>query len=302
MKIGILHHDLEPSELKIKEYFEEEGFEVFLFDIRHSEIRDFSEIDVVLNRVYASVANRDYSSIQKTLELLKELEKDKLCINSFKTSFYDYNKYEAYKVMKKNNLPTPETILFTNKDDIQISTEKAIKNLGLPLISKRNSGGRGKDITKINTREELIKDLEEKRILAEKEGYAGDFIIQKFIETNRDHDCRLSIINNNFGFSYGRTLVKHKSNSRWLASASKGSVKIDYQAGEEEIKMSLKTSQLLDAHFNTLDIMYTKNGPIIIENNPTPNYFVNEEENIVRIKTVVNTIAEYMKKSEITIE
>ena len=70
MKVAILHHDLEPSEKKIKEFLIEKKLYVELIDIRKVKLTNFQDFDLVLNRVYASVANRDFPSIIKTLELL----------------------------------------------------------------------------------------------------------------------------------------------------------------------------------------------------------------------------------------
>ena len=99
----------------------------------------------------------------------------------------------------------------------------------MPIISKRNAGGRGKDISKINSIQELEQDLKNKFKLAEQEKYQGGFIIQEFVKSSKDYDCRLAIINKKKGFAYGRTLVSHNSNEKWLASASKGSKKIKYK-------------------------------------------------------------------------
>ena len=98
MKIAILHHDLEDSEKKMQELLVEGGILVKMLDVREASIEDFYDVSFVLNRVYASVANRDYSSISKTLALLKALEEKNIkCLNSYLTTFYDYSKYDSYK-------------------------------------------------------------------------------------------------------------------------------------------------------------------------------------------------------------
>jgi len=60
MKIAILHHDLENSERILRDLLEKRDIKVKMLDIRNTEIGDFEGVDVVLNRVYASVANRDF--------------------------------------------------------------------------------------------------------------------------------------------------------------------------------------------------------------------------------------------------
>ena len=99
MKVVILHHDLEFAEKKMAEVFTQKGCETLLIDVRNAQLLDFEGVDLVLNRVYASVANRDHSAISKALELLQNLEEDGVyCLNSQFTSFYDYSKYEVVYV------------------------------------------------------------------------------------------------------------------------------------------------------------------------------------------------------------
>jgi RimK family alpha-L-glutamate ligase len=273
MKIIILHHDLEETEIKIKSFLEERGMSVSLLDIRNVDFESFKEVDIVLNRVYASVANRDYKSIQKTLKFLKLLEEKGIyCWNSYKTTLYDYNKFESYRLLKANNIPTPETLFIGSKNDISLFVEDASKYLGFPMIVKRNSGGRGKDVSKVNSNEELKKDLLRKFKNAEKEGYEGGFIAQEFIHSSKSFDCRLGVIDSKIAFHYGRTLISIRGGKKWLASVSKGSKRVNCDISEIENDLGLKVSRLINSDFNVVDLMFTEKGPVVIENNPTPNY------------------------------
>jgi len=280
MKIGILHHELEFAEKNIAEVLNEKGVETKLVDIRESNVEEIlKDCDLILNRVYASVANRDYPSIPKTLELLKKLEKEGIkCINSYKTSLFDYNKYESFLEMKKNGIPNPETILIENEENLEEKTKDLCEKLRLPMIIKRNIGGRGKDISRIESYEEALNDLKNKFKNSKEEGYFGGFIAQEFIKSSRNHDCRIGIINGKFEFSYSRSLISLNSEDAWLASCTKGSVEGIYNAEEPEKKISLKASESIGSEFNELDIMFTENGPVVIENNPTPNYFDEPED------------------------
>ena len=295
MKIAILHHDLEETEKKLNELFLEKGIDSNLLNIRKSHSNDFIGFDLVLNRVYASVANRDYSSIKKTLELLSKIEsKNIYCLNSAKTSLYDYNKFEAYKIMEKNSVLTPKTI-FINPSSLKKSIEKSSDIFDYPLILKRNSGGRGKDISKINSKKEFKNAILEKLSLAKHENY----LAQEFIKSSRNHDCRIGIINGKFAFSYKRSLVSLNGEVGWLASTSNGSIEGKYNALDSEINEALKSTKSIGAKFNELDILLSDYGAYVIENNPTPNYFVNNLEDQKRMKKFVNVVLnEFGKKDE----
>ena len=296
MKIGILHHDLEFAEKKIAEVFNKKGHESFLIDVRDAKITDFDDTHLVLNRVYASVANRDYPSIKKTLELLKELEEKGIeCLNSHKTSVFDYDKYLSSVAMTEANIRNPKTILINEENDAKETAEYLADKLGLPIIIKRNIGGRGKDISRVSTIDGIASDLEEKFKNSNKEGYLGGFIAQEFAKSNRDYDCRLGVIDGKVVFSYSRSLTSSNSEDKWLASVSNGSVEGIYEAQEIEKEMGIKASSVIGAQFNELDIMFTSDGPIIIENNPTPNYF-DCPDDIERIESFVDIIVGNMTK------
>lgn len=290
MRVAILHHDLEFAEKKIAEVFKEKGHDSYLIDVRSAKPSDFENTDLVLNRVYASVANRDYQSIKKTLELLKELEEKGIeCLNSYRTSVFDYDKYLSSVAMTEAGIQNPQTILIDENKDTKETAEYLVKELGFPIIIKRNIGGRGKDVSRVSTAEEIVINLEDKFMTSKEEGYLGGFIAQEFAKTNRDHDCRLGVINGDVVFSYSRSLIASNSEDKWLASTSNGSTEGIYEAEDIEKKMGIKASNSIGAQFNELDIMFTDEGPTIIENNPTPNYF-DEIDDHKRIEQFVYVI------------
>ncbi len=57
-KFAILHQDLEWAEQTLQRYIVLKGHEAILVDLNDADNVDFTLFDVVLNRVYASVANR----------------------------------------------------------------------------------------------------------------------------------------------------------------------------------------------------------------------------------------------------
>jgi glutathione synthase/RimK-type ligase-like ATP-grasp enzyme len=292
MNVYILHHDLEPTERKINQLFEEKGVNSELVDIRGADVRKFHQGDLVLNRVYASVANRDYESIKRTLEILSTLEEKGVnCLNSHRTSVFDYNKFKSYELMNKNGIYTPRTLLVEGTKSLESVCDIAEKEFTFPMIVKRNTGGRGKDISKVESYEDLIIDLKEKFNPKNRGNYDGEFIIQEFISSSREHDCRVGIIDGEFAFSYARSLIPLRDGENpWLASTSNGSKECFYLAQEEEVKLALKASELIGARFNELDVTFTIKGPCIIENNPTPNYFVEGLEDLKRMERFVDNL------------
>jgi RimK family alpha-L-glutamate ligase len=269
MKLTILHHDLENTEAKLEESLLEKGIDIQLIDIRDAQIEDFKDTDLVLNRVYASVANRDYPSIENTLIILKKLEEKGIkCLNSHKASFFDYNKFESSKIMEENGVLNPKTI-FLNGGEPKI--KEIVETLSFPIIVKRNTGGRGKDLAKCHTEGELINAISNIREEAE---YNGGIVFQEFLEPAEDNDYRVWVIDNKISFYHKRSLIALNDNEKpWLASRSLGSKILiaDEELSEEIKELAIKSTKAIKADLNVLDIIKTKKGYAVIENNPTPN-------------------------------
>jgi glutathione synthase/RimK-type ligase-like ATP-grasp enzyme len=299
MKIAILHHDIEPPELKFKEFFEEKGCLVSFFDIRNVSKKDILSFDLVFNRVYSSVASRDFNSLSKTLSLLKSLEKRGiLCINSYSASLADYNKYELYKKLKFHGINTPPTIFIGSKKDIKKNSEKAIKKFNLPLVVKRNCGGKSYEVTKVYSLTELITTLNEMFNLAEEQGYKSGFIIQKFIKSIREHDCRVAVVNGKFLYSYARSFISRNSKDKWMASTSGGSIELDYSAIDEEKEIALMANKAIGGSFSESDVIMTSEGPYIIEVNPTAGYFIDSIDDLERMKIIVQALINRIPEPE----
>ena len=294
VRIAILHQDLEWAERELKKKLTENGAEVDLHDVRHVDRESLMNFDLVLNRVYASVANRDCRDNNLTLELLDYLEKNGVrCLNSADTTRADYSKFTSYEMMKNLGVPTPETIKIESVDDI-LRTEEFADDKGYPIVVKRDMGGRGKEVCLIRDRDGLVSHLQNVLISDTEQTYSAGFVVQEFISSNRDYDCRINIINGNYVHSFSRTLIPYGSDIAWLASTSNGSIKKPYQPSDEEIAVAIAATNSIGALFNEVDMAFTEKGPVIIENNPTPNYIENEDNHMVSNAT--EHIISYVKK------
>lgn len=290
-KIAILHHDIEPPEIKFKEIFENKGFGVDLIDIRKTSKRELLDYSLIMNRVYSSVASRDFKMLRKTENLLKNLEKEgKTCINSSKVSSIDYSKFKMFKELSRLGIPTPKTLFVKSSERIQEVSEKAVRKLGLPIVIKRDCGGKSYDVSKVNSLNELVTSLRDKFEVSKEQNYAGGFILQKFIVSNRDHDCRVGFVEGEFAFSYGRSFVSRDSDEKWIASTSGGSMEFDYSAGADEINVARMANLGLNISFSESDVIMTNDGPCIIEVNISPGYFIDSIEDLRRMETIVERI------------
>jgi glutathione synthase/RimK-type ligase-like ATP-grasp enzyme len=293
MKIAILHHDLEPTETRIKDLFESREISIDLVDIRDANFDNLKDCNIVINRVYSSIASVDYASVMKTLKLLKKLEKeDVVCLNSFAASVCDYSKYDLFKILSSNNVMTPPTLFVGSEENIPFVVQVAVSQFKFPIVVKRNCGGRAEDISRVYNADELEHELYKKFKRAHEVKYGAGFIIQPFIKSIRSYDCRIGVVNESFCFSFKRNFVGHLSKEKWLASVHNGSAIGNYEASEKEIEIALTAIQAINCFFGEIDIILTEKGPCVIEINPTPRYYLVDTIDSKNLEKLVNLICD----------
>lgn len=272
----LLHHDLEWTEERLADELRGRGLTVRLVDIRGDDIDGIKRGDVVLNRVYASVANRDYPAVVKALALIECLSGAGVrCINGYRCCRADYDKYFAYRCMSEAGIATPESTLISNGPlpDMLRQIDSVASKYGYPVVLKRNTGGRSMDIVRLFGRAQIEQDVHR---LIEKgwdSGYRGDWLLQVFLHSARSYDGRISTMSGQFVHSHRRELVPLGKGEAWLGSASHGSECRSHDPTPEEIALAMAAGVAIEADCNEVDLLWTETGTVIVECNPTPQYF-----------------------------
>ena len=306
-KVGILYDKkgVEPWDISyFKNEFEKKNIDVVLIDANkisgdYSLVKNPEEIlmpelsDLVhkgykiwMNRIYPSEASQEV--INKGLNAVSWLSKENCkTINPLTACAADYDKFFAFECMQKYAIPTPRTEKITGERGVNYFASE----FSFPLIIKRNTGGKGIGVQKIDN----LNKLEE--VLRDKDIISGKYLVQEFVKPNKNHDIRIGVIDGKPLISYGRTLVSRNGDNKfWMGSCNHGSKIIPYEASEEERNLAVLASKAIGANLNEVDIQLTENGPVVIENNPTPGYDEGEEN---WVELIVNHILEfYPNKNE----
>ncbi len=294
MRVGILHQDLEDHEIFLCEELKSHGLETFLYDIRETSVDELSENDVILNRVFASCANRNFNDNLLALKVLEELESQGVkCINSHYTTSCDYSKYLAAKKMKEKGVLTPETFFVKDLHEISDAISFA-QECSFPVVLKRDIGGRGKDIHLIKTPDELRRKLEYVFVEGNEDGYNAGYIVQEFVKSVLDYDIRISMVNGEIIYSMTRSFVSDESGESWIASMSLGSKEGQIELSKDIQTLALNSTKTIGAFFNDVDVMVGEKGAYIIENNPTPN-FAKRKEKSEKQEIVISKLVEEIK-------
>jgi glutathione synthase/RimK-type ligase-like ATP-grasp enzyme len=220
---------------------------------------DPDSFDLVFNRVMPSIAAKDHNFHQALYkEYLEELEKSNaIVINSLNASIADIDKLFSTDCMKEQEIPTPK-MYKANFQSIDMITQK----LGFPIIRKPSMSGRSGGVIKCNNMSELTKALLIDDIV---NGYV---VLQEYIESVVPHDYRVLVCNGKILFAISRSLV-----DGWMGSISKGSKAFHLTSIPTDMeKLAIEASKSIGAVINGIDIVVGKDGPVVIENNPTPNF------------------------------
>ena len=287
-RVLILHHDPEPAEPRIAAMLRQAGRDVSLVDIRSAA--EARPGDIVLNRVYASVGNRDWRAVAATLAWLRRAERrGAVCINPAAACLADYAKLVAARRMARAGVPRPATRLWSGRLDA--ATGAFLETVGWPVIVKPDLGGRGHRVALVEGPRDLIGTI----AALDRQSTAGArrrYVLQAFVPSTMAYDLRVGVVDGVVRYAYGRSLISDSAGDRcWLASMARGSVLLDDvplpdAAGE----VARAASAAIGAVVNEVDIVMGPSGPMVIENNLTPN-FVDTPAEQTRLRALLEPLA-----------
>ncbi len=174
------------------------------------------------------------------------------------------NKVFLMELLGQNQVPTPPTVIIAEDTDL----EKAIDELGLPLVVKIPDGSFSRGVHKIESLNEF------KRVSGELFEETDLLLAQKFLPT--EFDWRVGVLAGEplFVCQYRMArghwqIVKHRSDG----SAREGGFKtfdLD-QAPPALIDVAVRAARPIGEGFYGVDIKQTENGFIVMEVNDNPN-------------------------------
>lgn len=246
MKILILYNSFEWAEQQIAKYLKIKRHTVSQKYINDFNFKCADQYDIILNRVMPSIARRDknFDLINYIVDIMS-LDKKTVLINSPIASIADCNKKFSSKRMKQAGISTPKIY--------------EIEKIKYPVVIKPVMSGRCVGLKKCNDEKEL----------REMESFSG-YILQEYVKSTLPFDYRICVCDGEILFGFTRTLI-----DGWMGAVSKGSKtkKLTSQDLPPSVKdLAIAATKSIDAIINGIDIIMTKDGPTVIENNPTPNF------------------------------
>lgn len=264
--IGILCSKIRIEEKHLFKEFDKLGINYFLLDPRKliltNKKSDFEGIDTVLNREIGQ------TRAELILDFVKNLGIK--TINSASSTVLCNNKILTTQVLEQNGIPVPVTRL-------TFSEEKALeaaKEIGYPVVIKPVWGSWGRLISRADNEQALEGILEHKVALGSPQH--SIFYLQQYIE-KPGRDIRVFVVG-------GKPIVgMYRVSTHWLTNTAKGAVPKSMKLDKQIIDLVTKVAKVLDLQIGGIDLVEYKEGYLVFEANPTPEFHGLKEVSEVNI-------------------
>ncbi|MBN2016200.1 RimK family alpha-L-glutamate ligase [Candidatus Dojkabacteria bacterium] len=158
--------------------------------------------------------------------------------------------------LSREKLPQPNTLQFTGKAQVL----KEVDDFPYPVIIKNPAGRKGENMYKIDTKEDLIKFLEE---MPEQ----LPFLFQEYLPT--DGDIRVLVIG--YDTIIG-AMKRHLVPGDFRANISRGADAEEFKLTDEVIDIAKKAAMVTRTEFAGVDLIESKGKYYVIEVNRTPQF------------------------------
>lgn len=167
------------------------------------------------------------------------------------------DKLRSLQVLSGNGLPVPKTVMVGRYENLH---QVAVRLGGFPVIMKLLESTHGEGVELATNFWEL------QRIMNNYFRFHSRVILQEFIPEARGADTRVIVVDGQVVASMRRQAKPGEFRSNLHRGAS--AIKIDLKEAEKELVQ--KVVQVLDIEVAGVDLLPSKNGPLIMEVNASP--------------------------------
>jgi len=166
------------------------------------------------------------------------------------------NKWTSFQILAKNQIPTPKT-LYTSFFDYE---QQLATFDGKPVVIKLLEGTHGEGVILTESPQNALATIETLTATGAK------FLLQEYVEESKGNDVRAIVVD-------GVVVAAMKRKSKvgeFRSNLHRGgtSEKITLSSAEE--KIAIKAAKAIGLRFCGIDILQSKDGPLVLEINSTP--------------------------------
>jgi ribosomal protein S6--L-glutamate ligase len=217
----------------------------------HYRGKALQEFDAVIPRIGSGITEYG-TALVRQFELTKAF-----CLNSGRAISNARNKLLAHQIMAENQLPMPITAFASSPH----STDDLIDMVGgPPLVIKLLQSTQGRGVVLADTRKAASSIIDAFR------NAEANFLVQQFVADAAGQDIRCIVLADKVIAAMRRVSGTGDFRSNLHSGGSAMPVKIS----SEERRVAVKAAKKMGLKFAGVDLLRSKNGPLILEVNSSP--------------------------------
>ncbi|MFC1616313.1 RimK family alpha-L-glutamate ligase [Patescibacteria group bacterium] len=196
------------------------------------------------------------------ISLIEQMElMGTLLFNRYDSILKTKNKVKTMQILDHHGIPIPKTVVVRRIDDL----EQAVKLVGgFPLILKEPYGSFGKGVTIAESMRALKSILFWNKPM---------YLLQEFVKFSRGKDTRVFVIDGKVVGAMERSARK----GEFRSNIELGGIGKAAETTEEEDRIAIRAVDVLELNYGGVDIVKSKNGPLVLEVNSNPGFKALEE-------------------------
>ncbi len=235
--------------------------------------RSLEQVDGVIARIGSSVS-------QLGSTIIRHLEAMKIPVTASSDGLLKTrDKLSCLQIMSEAGIAIPPTIFAPNLLDLG----KAFQRLGFPLVIKLLDGTHGMGVIladKLPTAQAVTEAFLKTR---------EKFILQKYIKESEGKDIRALVV----GGEVVAAMKRKALPGEFRANLHRGGTGFKIKLSEEEEKMALRATELCGLSVAGVDMLPSRNGPLLLEVNASPG--LEGIESVTRVD-VAGEIVEWLER------
>ncbi len=265
MKIGILSRSSQLySTSRMRSVCEKRGHQVQIINPlrcymnvskRHPEIhyqgRVLENFDAIIPRIGTSITFYG-TAVVRQFEMMGVYS-----LNNEKSINRSRNKLVSMQLLAQHGIPMPRTGFADSPGD----TEDLLDLVGgVPVVIKLTEGTQGMGVVLGETKKAAESVIEALR------GLQATFLVQEYIEEANGADIRCFVVGNQVVAS----MKRHAKEGDFRSNLHRGGYAVAERISAEERKIAIQASQILGLDVAGVDLLRSKNGPLVLEVNSSP--------------------------------
>ncbi len=233
--------------------------------------KKFPYFDLVIPRVHVLKSVDLHTAILHQLELMGIP-----IINSAASISHAKNKLYTMQILSHHTIAVPRTMVIRSQKYLDI----AIKDVGgFPVIVKTPFGSYGSGVVIAESKRSLVSALD-----ALWSAYGINIVlIQQYIRESKGRDIRVFVA----GGKVVATMMRAASRGEFRSNIELGGAGEPVEITAEEAIIAIRATEILGLEVSGVDIVRSKNGPLILEVNSNPGFKKLEEVTGVNVARAI---------------